>query len=69
MFALTSAKRTTAVNIEARRHAIGVITKVAKVALNETPPGPDGVVDFDRCWNRKYTREERTVRMTERRMA
>jgi len=67
MFALTSTERMKAVNMEARRHAIGVITNVAKLALNEGPPDPrpDGIVDFDRCCDRKYTREERTVRTTE----
>lgn len=51
MFALTSAKRITAVRVEARRQAIGVIANVAKLTLNEGPPdpGPDVVVDFDRC--------------------
>ena len=53
--------------MEARRQAVGVITKVAKLALNAGPPEPepDSIVDFDRCCERKYTREERTVRMTE----
>ena len=64
MFALTSVKKMRAVNIEARRQAIGVITKLAKFALSEGPPD----VNFDRCWDRKYTREERTVRKTESRM-
>ena len=70
MFALTSAERMSAVNMEARRQAVGVITKVAKLALNEGPPdpGPGSIVDFDRCCDRKYTREERTVRRTESRM-
>ena len=56
--------------MEARRHATGVITKFAKLALDKGPadPRPCRVVDFDRCCDRKYTREERTVRMTERRM-
>jgi len=70
MFAFTSAERIKAVNMEARRQAVGVITKVAKLALNEGPPGPEpgSIMDFDRCCDRKYTREERTVRMAERRM-
>ena len=70
MFALTSAERINAVNMEARRQAIGDIAKVAKVALNEGPPDPrpDSIADFDRCCDRKYTREERTVRMMESRI-
>jgi len=70
MFAHTSAKRISAVNMDARRQAPGVITKVAKLALKEGPPDtrPDNVVDFDRCCDRKYTREEKVVRMMESRM-
>ena len=70
MFTLTSAKRIRAVNMEARRQAVGVITKVAKLTLNEGPPDPrlDTIAGFDRCCDRKYTREERMVRMTEIRM-
>lgn len=67
MLALTSAKKMMAVNMEARRHAIGAITKVAKWALNEGPSGPS-LVDFESCCDRKYTREERTVRRMESRM-
>lgn len=63
MFALTSVKRMSAVNMEARRQVMGAIMKVAKLALKEGPP-----VDFDRRCDRKYTREERMVRMTESRM-
>jgi len=68
MFALTSAKRTRAVNAEAKKQAVGVTTKAAKVTLNEDPLDPDSIVDFDRFCDRKYTREERTVRMKKRRM-
>jgi len=50
-----------AVNMEARRQAIGVITKLAKFTLTEGPPD----VNFDRCWDRKYTKEERAVRIAE----
>lgn len=55
MFALTSAKRMTAVKVEARRQAIGVIANVAKLTLNEGPPGPgpDDAVGFDRRCDRK----------------
>jgi hypothetical protein len=71
MFAPTSAERTNAVNVDARRQAMGVITKVAKLTLNEGPPdsGPESTVDFVRCWDRKYTRDERMVRMTENMMS
>ena len=34
------AKRIRVVNMEARRQAVGVITKVAKLTLNEGPPDP-----------------------------
>lgn len=68
MFALTSAERINAINIEARRQAIGDIAKVAKVALNEGPPDPRPDSIFDRCCDWKYTREERTVKMMESRM-
>lgn len=70
MFTFTSAESTTAANMEARRQAIGAIAKVAKLALGEVPPDPrsDIVVDFDRCWDRKYTTDEMTVKMTERKM-
>lgn len=68
MFALTSAKRITAVKMDARRQAIGVIANVAKLTLNEGPPGPgpDDAVGFDRRCDRKYTREEMMVRMVQR---
>ena len=51
MFALTSAKRITAVKMDARRQAIGVIANVAKLTLNEGPPDPglNVVAGFDRC--------------------
>ena len=57
-------------NVDARKQAVGVTTKVARLTLNEGPldPGPDSIVDFDRFCDRKYTREERTVRMTERKI-
>jgi len=35
-----SAKRIRAVNMEARRQAVGVITKVMKLTLNKGPPDP-----------------------------
>jgi len=71
MFSLTSAERTTAVNMEARRQAIGDIANVAKLALREGDAGSrlGEMVDFNRRWDRKYTREEMTVRVMERRMA
>jgi len=71
MFSLTSAERTTAVNMEARRQAIGDIANVAKLALREGAAGSrlGEMVDFNRRWDRKYTREEMTVRVMERRMA
>ena len=57
-------------NVDARRQAVGVTTNVARLTLNEGPldPGPESIVDFDRFCDRKYTREERTVRMTDRRI-
>jgi len=70
MFDLTSAKKMRAVNMEARRQAMGVITKVAKLTLNGGPPDPrpDSILDFDCCSDRKYTKEEMRVRTMESRM-
>jgi len=70
MFSVMSAERQTAVNMVVRRQAIGDIANVAKLTLSEgaADSRPGEIVDFDRCCDRKYTREEMTVRVMERRM-